>query len=105
MTMGKDKDQKKPWGGRFTGSLSTIAERLSSSISYDARLWRQDIRGSQAHAKMLNRIGILTERELADILKGLDKIGKEIESGDFSFSESLEDIHMNIEAALTERIG
>ncbi len=105
MTMGKDKDQKKPWGGRFTGSLSTIAERLSASISYDARLWRQDIRGSQAHAKMLNRIGILTERELADILKGLNKIGQEIEAGAFAFSESLEDIHMNIEAALTERIG
>ncbi len=103
--MGKDKEQKKPWGGRFTGSLSNIAERLSASIGYDARLWRQDIRGSRAHAKMLNRIGILSDRELADILKGLEQIGKEIEAGVFEFSESLEDIHMNIEASLTERIG
>ncbi len=103
--MGKDKEQKKPWGGRFTGSLSNIAERLSASISYDARLWRQDIRGSQAHARMLHRIGILSDRELEDILKGLEKIGKEIEAGAFAFKESLEDIHMNIEAALTERIG
>ncbi len=103
--MGKDKDQKKPWGGRFTGSLSNTAEKLSASISYDSRLWRQDIRGSQAHAKMLNRIGILSDGELADILKGLDQIGKEIGAGAFAFRESLEDIHMNIEAVLTERIG
>lgn len=103
--MGKDREQKKPWGGRFTGSLSNIAEKLSESISFDARLWRQDIRGSQAHAKMLNRIGILTDGELADIIKGLDQIGKEIDAGAFTFSESLEDIHMNIESALTGRIG
>ncbi len=103
--MGKDKEQKKPWGGRFAGSLSNIAERLSASIGYDGRLWRQDIRGSQAHAKMLRRIGILTDAELADILTGLDQIGKEIGAGAFEFKDSLEDIHMNIEAALTERIG
>ena len=103
--MGKEKDQKKPWGGRFTGSLSNIAEKLSASVGYDARLWRQDIRGSMAHAKMLNRIGILSDRELADILKGLEGIATEIESGAFAFRESLEDIHMNIESVLTERIG
>lgn len=103
--MGKDRDQKKPWGGRFTGSLSNIAERISASVHYDSRLWRQDIRGSLAHAKMLHRIGILSDKELDDIVKGLENIGKEIEAGAFAFSESLEDIHMNIETALTERIG
>jgi argininosuccinate lyase len=103
--MAKDKEKKKPWGGRFTGTLTSIAERISSSVQYDARLWRQDIRGSKAHATMLRRIGILSEKELSDILRGLSDIGSEIEAGTFSFSQSLEDIHMNIEAALTERIG
>jgi argininosuccinate lyase len=103
--MGKDKDKKKPWGGRFSGTLSSIAERISSSVQFDARLWRQDIRGSKAHARMLRRIGILSDKELTDILSGLSAIESEIESGAFSFSQSLEDIHMNIEAVLTERIG
>ncbi|MBN1497792.1 MAG: argininosuccinate lyase [Spirochaetes bacterium] len=103
--MKKEKDKKKPWGGRFTGALSGTAERISASVHFDARLWRQDIRGSMAHAKMLARIGILSERELADILAGLADIGREIEQGAFRFSDSLEDVHMNIESALTERIG
>jgi argininosuccinate lyase len=103
--MAKDKEKKKPWSGRFAGTLSSIAERISSSVQYDARLWRQDIRGSQAHAKMLRRIGILSEKELSDILAGLSDIENEIAAGTFSFSPSLEDVHMNIEAALTERIG
>ncbi len=98
-------DKKKPWGGRFTGALSGTAEKISSSIQFDARLYRQDIRGSLAHAGMLNRIGILSDAELADIRRGLAEIEKEIDAGTFAFNPSLEDIHMNIEAALTERIG
>ncbi|MBN2159345.1 MAG: argininosuccinate lyase [Spirochaetes bacterium] len=98
-------EKKKPWGGRFTGELSGIGEKISASIDCDARLYRQDIRGSMAHAKMLRRIGILSEKELKDILAGLSGIEKEIEAGTFTFSRSLEDIHMNIEAALTERVG
>lgn len=103
--MAKDKEQKKPWGGRFTGALSGTAEQISASVRFDSRLWRQDIRGSMAHAKMLGRIGILSQKELSDILDGLAAIGREIEAGTFRFSESLEDVHMNIESALTERIG
>jgi argininosuccinate lyase len=103
--MAKDKEKKKPWGGRFAGTLSSIAERISSSVQFDARLWRQDIRGSRAHARMLRRIGILSDKELSDILAGLSGIESEIEAGTFSFSPSLEDVHMNIEAALIERIG
>lgn len=98
-------EKKKPWGGRFTGALSGTAEKISSSIQFDARLYRQDIRGSIAHAGMLNRIGILSDAELADIRRGLSDIEKEIDAGTFAFKTSLEDIHMNIEAALTERIG
>jgi argininosuccinate lyase len=98
-------EKKKPWGGRFTGALSGTAEKISSSIRFDARLYRQDIRGSLAHAGMLHRIGILSDAELADIRTGLAGIEKEIEAGTFAFNASLEDIHMNIESALTERIG
>lgn len=97
--------EKKLWGGRFAGTMSQVTERLSASIEYDKRLYRQDIRGSKAHARMLHSIGVLTENERDDILTGLDQIETEIEAGDFSFSTALEDIHMNIEATLTERIG
>jgi len=103
--MAKDKEKKKPWGGRFAGTLSSIAERISSSVQFDCRLWRQDIRGSKAHARMLRRIGVLSDKELSDILSGLSTIESEIEAGTFIFSPSLEDVHMNIESALIERIG
>jgi argininosuccinate lyase len=96
---------KKPWGGRFEGSSSEITEKISSSIHFDSRLYRQDIRGSMAHAEMLQWMGILSADELSRIRSGLDDILKEIESGTFVFSESLEDIHMNIESKLTEKIG
>jgi argininosuccinate lyase len=103
--MGKEKEKSKPWSGRFTGALSGTAERISASVHFDSRLWRQDIRGSMAHAKMLQRIGVLSEKELSDILAGLADIGRDIESGSFRFLSSLEDVHMNIESELTERIG
>ncbi len=97
--------KKKPWGGRFTETASKAAERLSASIHYDSRLFRQDIRGSKAHARMLSRMGILTAEELDSIISGLDEIEREIERGEFPFSPSLEDIHMNIETRLTAMIG
>lgn len=98
-------ENRKLWGGRFSGSTSEITEALSSSIEFDSRLYAQDIRGSQAHARMLLTMGILNEEELQDIIRGLDEIKNEIELGSFPFSSKLEDIHMNIEARLTERIG
>ncbi|HRZ27533.1 MAG TPA: argininosuccinate lyase [Spirochaetota bacterium] len=99
------KKEKKLWGGRFSEGSSSVTEKISSSIQYDSRLYRQDIRGSVAHARMLNRIGILNDGELAAIVKGLGEIMREIEAGSFEFKTSREDIHMNIEAVLTERIG
>ncbi|HPA71202.1 MAG TPA: argininosuccinate lyase [Spirochaetota bacterium] len=96
---------KKLWGGRFDGTPSKITERISASIQYDARLYRQDIAGSMAHARMLHRMGVLSGEELGAIIGGLEGIRADIDSGRFEFSASLEDIHMNIESALTERIG
>jgi argininosuccinate lyase len=101
----KDRKNRKLWGGRFRDSSSDITEKISASIHFDSRLYDQDIRGSIAHAKMLNRIGILSDDELGEIVNGLDQIKREIAGGEFGFSTSLEDIHMNIEAALIERIG
>jgi len=96
---------KKPWSGRFSGSVSDTTEKITSSVIFDSRLYRYDIKGSISHAKMLHKIGILSAGDLKSIEKGLLEIQRDIESGDFKFSESLEDVHMNIEAGLTERIG
>ncbi|HOP64942.1 MAG TPA: argininosuccinate lyase [Spirochaetota bacterium] len=100
-----DKKEKKLWGGRFDQGSSDITERISKSVHFDSKMFRQDIRGSIAHARMLEKMGILSAGELDNIIKGLEQIRGEIESGDFEFLSSREDIHMNIEAALTERIG
>ena len=100
-----EKQEKKLWGGRFSGGASDITERISKSVHFDSRLYRQDIRGSIAHAKMLRKMDILDAEELEDIVKCLEQIRSEIESGSFEFLSSREDVHMNIEAALTERIG
>ena len=97
--------EKKLWGGRFSGSLSDITERISQSIHFDSRLYKQDITASIAHARMLHKIGVLSSLELEGIIDVLKKIESEIESGVFEFLPSREDIHMNIEAALTDRIG
>ncbi|MDE2516444.1 MAG: argininosuccinate lyase [Rhodospirillales bacterium] len=80
-------------------------QEINASIGFDRKLWRQDIRGSRAHAAMLASIGLLDKQELGAIETGLDTIAREIEAGRFPFSDDLEDIHMNIEARLTERIG
>ena len=93
------------WGGRFAAGPSVIMAEINASIGFDRKLWRQDIRGSLAHAAMLARAGIIQPADEAAIRTGLEAIGAEIEAGRFSFDPALEDIHMNIEARLTERIG
>ncbi len=102
-------DHKKPvnqaWGGRFGEATDAFVARFTASVSFDHRLYREDIRGSIAHAEMLARAGILTGTERDAIRRGLETIGERIAAGDFPWSEALEDVHMNIEAALTEAIG
>ena len=93
------------WGGRYAAGPSAIMQAINASIGFDRKMWRQDIRGSLAHAAMLAHVGIITAEDEAAIRDGLTAIGTEIEAGAFPFSEALEDIHMNIEARLTERIG
>ncbi len=90
--------------GRFRQAAAEGLIDFSESVSFDWRLWKQDIVGSIAHARMLKKIGVLTEQECDDILKGLEAIGAEIERGSFSWDRNLEDVHMNIEAALTARV-
>ncbi len=97
--------QKKPWSGRFSRETEDEVEEFTESISVDKRLYKYDIEGSKAHARMLHRIGVLNRRELNLLLKGLEEIRKEIESGKFLFTVELEDIHMNIERRLIEKIG
>lgn len=90
--------------GRFSTGPSADVAQFTESVSFDRRLWRHDILGSMAHAKMLQKTGILTKRELRDIINGLDDIAKEIAAGKFTWRTDLEDVHMNIEAALTTRV-
>ncbi len=95
----------KLWGGRFSKNTNEMVDAFNASIEFDKRLYREDIRGSISHAAMLAKCGIISEKDAEEIISGLEKILADIEKGDFSFEESLEDIHMNIEARLTERIG
>ncbi|MFZ5532572.1 MAG: argininosuccinate lyase [Pseudomonadota bacterium] len=95
----------KPWGGRFTEGTDAFVETFTASMGFDQRLYRQDIAGSIAHARMLARIGVLSEAECAQIVTGLEDIRAEIEAGRFEWSVALEDVHMNIEARLVARIG
>ena len=98
-------EKKKLWGGRFSRPTEKGIEEFTESISFDKRLYKYDIEGSIAHAKMLSKIGVLKKGELAAILRGLEDIGKAIENEAFLFSVELEDIHMNIEKRLIEKIG
>ena len=93
------------WGGRFAEGPSAIMAAINASIGFDRKMWRQDIQGSLAHAAMLAHVGIITAEDEAAIRGGLGKIASRIEAGDFPFDDALEDIHMNIEARLTETIG
>ncbi len=93
------------WGGRFSAGPDAIMEEINASVDFDQKLAAQDIAGSRAHAAMLHDQGILSSEDAASIDQGLSTILSEIESGTFSFSRALEDIHMNVESRLAELIG
>lgn len=101
----KQKKEVKLWGGRFQDSVTDAVEKFSESVSYDKRLYKQDINGSRAHASMLAQQGLITAEDRDIILKGLADIERSIESGEFIWRADREDVHMNIEAALTDSIG
>ncbi|WP_211276968.1 argininosuccinate lyase [Tamilnaduibacter salinus] len=101
----QNSSSEKPWGGRFSEPTDAFVERFTASIGFDQRLYHHDITGSIAHATMLARVGVLTDEECDQIIEGLKAVRADIEAGDFDWSVSLEDVHMNIEAKLTERIG
>ena len=102
--MSKDSEQKL-WGGRFSEPTDAFVEAFTASVEFDRRMYRQDIEGSRAHARMLNRVAVLSDEDLDAILRGLDHVQQEIEAGQFDWSVAREDLHMNIEARLTEIIG
>ncbi len=95
----------KLWGGRFSKNTNELVDAFNASIDFDKRLYNEDIRGSIAHAKMLAKCGIIPVEDGEKIVAGLKDILADIEAGNFSFEVALEDIHMNVEARLTERIG
>ena len=100
-----DQQTNQSWGGRFSESTDAFVAAFTASVDFDRRMYRQDIQGSIAHARMLARIGVLSEADGAAIVTGLEAIRGEIERGEFVWSTALEDVHMNIEVRLTERIG
>ena len=93
------------WAGRFSEPVSDLVKRYTASVDFDQRMWRQDIRGSLAHARMLAQQNIISAQDFADIERGMTQIVKEIESGTFVWSLDLEDVHFNIEKRLTTLIG
>ncbi len=93
------------WGGRFNEAVDEFVARFTASVNFDQRLYAQDIQGSIAHASMLCEAAVLTAAERDQIIAGLEQIKAQIESGEFNWSVPLEDVHMNIEAALTDKIG
>ncbi len=93
------------WGGRFSEQTDAFVEAFTASVQFDRRMYKQDIAGSRAHAKMLHKIDVLSEKDLSAILGGLDAVEQEIGEGKFNWSIQREDLHMNIEARLTELIG
>lgn len=101
----KTEQTNQSWGGRFSEPVDAFVARFTASVEFDQRLYRHDIMGSLAHARMLTKVGVLTEDELKAIEEGLSAIQQEIEAGEFDWRVDLEDVHMNIEACLTERIG
>ncbi len=95
----------KPWAGRFTEPTDAFVERFTASVEFDQRMYHHDINGSLAHAQMLSKVGVLTEDEYQQIQGGLEAIRSEVQAGQFQWSVTLEDVHMNIEARLTDKIG
>jgi argininosuccinate lyase len=103
--MSQNKTSNQMWGGRFASGPAAIMQAINASISFDKKLYAEDIRGSIAHSEMLAKTGIISAADQKKIAKGLKDIQSEIESGKFAFSDKLEDIHMNVEARLAELIG
>jgi argininosuccinate lyase len=97
--------KQKPWSGRFTEPTDAAVEAFTASVDFDRRLYVYDIMGSIAHAQMLAKVGVLTKKECDTIVRGLKEIEAEIDAGKFNWSVALEDVHMNIEARLIQRIG
>ncbi len=93
------------WGGHFQEGPAPLMEAINASIPFDRRLWREDLEGSAAHARMLADRGVIAKADRDAILAGLERIAGKIEAGDFAFTTALEDIHLNVEARLTEDIG
>ncbi|WP_067223624.1 argininosuccinate lyase [Marinomonas gallaica] len=100
-----NKTTNQQWGGRFSEPVDAFVARFTASVEFDQRMAGQDIRGSIAHATMLAKVGVLTEAERDQIIQGLTEIEQEIARGEFEWSIELEDVHMNIEARLTQKIG
>jgi argininosuccinate lyase len=105
MSNDTDSSAEKPWGGRFTEPTDAFVEAFTASVSFDKRLYNHDINGSIAHANMLAHVGVLTLKESETIVAGLEFIRDEIARGEFTWSIAREDVHMNIEARLIDRIG
>ena len=103
--MSQDKTTNQSWGGRFSEPVDAFVARFTASVDFDQRLYKHDIQGSIAHATMLAKVSVLTEAERDAIIEGLNAIRGDIEAGQFDWRVDLEDVHMNIEAKLTERIG
>ena len=102
MSSGEDQTSKL-WGGRFAEPTDAFVQRFTASVAFDRRLYRQDISGSIAHARMLCKVAVLSEAERDAIIGGLERVEGEIDRGEFVWSVALEDVHMNIEARLTDR--
>lgn len=103
--MSDKQDTSKLWGGRFSEATDSFVQRFTASVNFDKRMASEDIAGSRAHAQMLCAVGVLSEQELAEIQSGLTLVEQEIADGTFEWSIALEDVHMNIEARLTQLIG
>ncbi|MEH6688080.1 MAG: argininosuccinate lyase [Halopseudomonas sabulinigri] len=103
--MSQDQTTNQSWGGRFSEPVDAFVARFTASVDFDKRLYKHDIQGSIAHATMLAKVGVLSDAERDTIIEGLHAIQLEIEAGEFAWSVELEDVHMNIEARLTARIG
>ena len=103
--MSQNNTSQYTWAGRFSEPMSDLVKRYTASVDFDKRMWRQDIRGSLAHAKMLARQGIIAAQDLADIERGMQQVFEEIESGRFEWQLDLEDVHLNIEKRLTTLVG
>lgn len=105
MSQDSNQDKDKLWGGRFNEPTDAFVEKFTASVEFDQRMAIQDIEGSRAHARMLTKVGVLTQQDCDHIIRGLEEVEQEIISGNFTWSVALEDVHMNIEAALTAKIG